>query len=106
MSDSEHRKSVRSIHNIIPEIGAADGRSDGCAVVVEAGRDDVMQFSPCAEVLVGENGSSGVDQPADEDELHAEVEEEVAKVAQLPTYSPSRSEIEENHVTDTPYRPW
>ena len=65
-----------------------------------------MQCSPCAEVLVGENGSSGVDQPADEDELHAEVEEEVATVAQLPTYSPSRSEIEEHNVTRTPYRPW
>ena len=102
MSDSTHRTSVRPIHNINHESATADGRSD-CDRVFEGGRDGDMQ---CAEVLVGESGPGDVEQPTGEEELHAEAGEEVAKVAQLPTYSPTRSEVEEHNVTHTPYRPW
>ena len=40
------------------------------------------------------------------DELTAEVEQEVERVATLPSYQPTKSEYDEHCVTHSPYRPW
>ena len=65
-----------------------------------SGRTEIVE--PAA-VLMGEqlDAADGGDC-----ELTAEVEQEVERVATLPTYQPTRSEIEEHNVTHSPFRPW
>ena len=60
-----------------------------------------------AEVLVGEGRSEadGGDETAVA-EMDAEVEQEVERVARLPTYQPTKSDYDEHAVTHCPYRPW
>ena len=74
---------------------ATSCRSDRGECGTSSGRGQALQQP--SEVLVGEIGA---------EMLQAEVEEEVERTARLPTYSPTRSEMEEHAVTHTPYRPW
>ena len=65
-----------------------------------SGRTEIVE--PAA-VLMGEQLDTA---DGGDDELTAEVEQEVERVATLPTYQPTRSEIEEHNVTHSPFRPW
>ena len=74
-----------------------------CDCGSSGGQPLAVHISQCADVLP----VSGVDAGEVDggDELEAEVEEEVQKVVTLPSYQPTRSEMEEHCVTHTPYRP-
>ena len=48
----------------------------------------------------------GIEGQHEEGEMFAEVEQEVARAAKLPTYAPTRSEFLEHCVTHNPFRPW
>ena len=65
-------------------------------------RRALFAFPLCGEVLVGEShGGDGGDA-----EYTAEVEQEVERVAALPSYRSTMSEYLEHCVTHSPYRPW
>ena len=96
-SVSPHKNNKNDIEKIV----SRDLCSRGCGLAVAAVGRAIPVGPLKAEVLVGESG------PVDGgDELTAEVEQEVERVASLPSYQPTKSEYAEHCVTHSPYRPW
>ena len=96
-SVSPHKNNKNDIEKIV----SRDLCSRDCGLAVAAVGGAIPVRPVKAEVLVGESG------PVDGgDELTAEVEQEVERVASLPSYQPTKSEYAEHCVTHSPYRPW
>ena len=92
-----HHKDTKTYENI--EIEACDGSRDSGLVVAAVQVGD----SPCDVLPVVGNEADCVDGG---DELTAEVEQEVERVASLPSYQPTKCEYAEHCVTHSPYRLW
>ena len=78
----------------------------GCNVderVLSRGRGCEGHLSIGREVMPVDEGIEG---QQEQGEMFAEVEQEVARAAKLPTYAPTRSEYLEHCVTHNPFRPW
>ena len=84
------------------------GRCDrGCEGGLE---DGVVICGKCDHKLVpGEVfpvGESQDNVDGGDAEIHAEAEQEVERIARLPSYQPTQSEYDDHCVTHSPYRPW